>query len=71
MQQLSSLIFNGTRTRVQGEFNGAPLKDDLVSGIKADIWYNDSFNVWLNSQDTYLDLLHIDEIKTLKYNCLE
>ena len=62
------LIFNGTRTRVQGEFNGAPLKDVIVSGIKAHIWDDDDFNVWLNSQADFLDLR---KIKTLKYNCLE
>ena len=56
--------------RVKGQFNGAPLKDDLVSGIKGHIWSYDNFNVWLNSQDTYLDPLRI-KIKDLKYNCLE
>ena len=70
-QQLSSLILNKIRTRVQREFNGAPLKDDLVSGIKGHIWSYDNFDVWLNSQDTYLNPLHIKEIKDLKYNCLE
>ena len=69
-QQLSSLIFNKIRTRVQREFNGATLKDDLVSGIKGHIWSYDNFDVGLNSQDTYLDPLRI-KIKDLKYNCLE
>ena len=33
-QQLSSLMLNKIRTRVQRESNGATLKDDLVSGIR-------------------------------------
>ena len=67
-QQLSPLITNATRTRVQGQFNGSPLKDVIVSGIKGHIWSYEIFNVWLKNQDAIVDL---DKIKTLKYNCLE
>ena len=67
-QQLSPLITNAARTRVQGQFNGSPLKDVIVSGIKGHIWSYEIFNVWLKNQNVIIDL---DEVKTLKYNCLD
>ena len=71
-ESLVSWLWKGnpkiTRTHVKGQFNGAPLKDVIVSGIKGHIWSYEIFNVWLKNQDAIVDL---DKIKTLKYNCLE
>ena len=64
-ENLVCLLWKGktkvTRTRVQGQFNGAPLKDEINQ------YYRQS-DLWLFNQNVCIDL---DKIKTLKYNCLD
>ena len=64
-ESLVSWLWKGnpkiTRTHVKGQFNGAPLKDEINQ------YYRHSV-LWLRNQNVCIDL---DKIKTLKYNCLD